>query len=253
MQYSFLEFKNKQKINILSANNYKTADEIFCGNEYHDYFRRIPFIRLKKLLEDNDLSLDGSSLHVASCGTGIDIYYLKKILKIKANITVSDFSEKAVEQTLNIFPDVHGRVEDNEKLSFSDNYFDFTYLSSALHHLPRPNIGLYELLRVSKYGIIIKEPNDTWLTRLATKLGIAQEVEKSGNYVYRYSKREIQKIANSLFYDYSVDRYFATHRVAKNKVEFLVLKYINTLFNILFPSLGNQIAFIILKKKTNYS
>ncbi|MCF8296154.1 MAG: methyltransferase domain-containing protein [Melioribacteraceae bacterium] len=250
MHDTFTKFKNRQKINIISENNYKTAEEIYCGNEYHDYFRRIPFIRIKYLLEINNIHLNGATLHIASCGTGIDVYYLKKLLNFKGDITVSDFAEKAVEQTIHIFPDIHGKVEDNEKLSFSDNYFDYTYIAAALHHLPRPNVGLYELLRVSKYGIIVKEPNDSWLTRLATKFGFAQEVEKSGNYVYRYSRREIQKIANSLFYEYKVERYFATHRVAKSKVEFIILKGINIILNVICPQFGNQILFLILKKNS---
>jgi len=163
-------------------------------------------------------------------------------LNLNANITTAtDISKDAVSATPKIFLDVKGKVEDNENLSYPDNYFDFTYIAAALHHLPRPNVGLYELLRVSKYGLIVIEPNDSWLTRLAAKFGFAQEIEKSGNYVYRYSKREIQKITNSLFYKYEIDRFFAVHRIAKSKSEFVLLKALNTLSNLVFPSLYNYI------------
>jgi len=252
MNKSMTEFKNKQKIKIDSKSIDKPIDEIFTGSEYHDYFRRIPFIELEKALKKHNISLNSCSLHIASCGTGIDIYYLKKILKLDAYITATDFSEDAVSSTLKIFPDVKGKVVDNENLPFPDNHFDYTFIFAALHHLSRPNVGLYELLRVSKYGLIVNEPNDSWLTRLAAEFGFVKEIEKSGNYVYRYSKREIQKIANSLFSKYEIDRFFAIHRIAKNKSEFVLLKALNTLSNLVFPSMGNHITFIIFKQKSQF-
>jgi ubiquinone/menaquinone biosynthesis C-methylase UbiE len=246
-QEDLTEFKNKQKIKIDFKSINKPLNEIFSGGEYHDYFRIIPFNKLKNILDKKKISLNNSSLHIASCGTGIDLYYLRKILNLDTDITITDFSEDAVNTVLKLFPGINGKVVDNENLPFPDDFFDYTFIAEALHHLPRPHIGLYELLRVSKYGLIVKEPNDSWLTRFATKLGLAQEVEKSGNYVYRYSKREIQKISNSLFYKYYAERFFATHKVAKSKVEFIVLKTLNTLLNLICPSLGNQIIFIIFK------
>jgi len=74
MYKSLIEFKNKQKIKIDAKSIDKPIDEIFTGSEYHDYFRRIPFIKLKNILLKNNISLNGRSLHIASCGTGIDIY-----------------------------------------------------------------------------------------------------------------------------------------------------------------------------------
>jgi hypothetical protein len=92
------------------------------------------------------------------------------------------------------------------------------------------------------------EPNDSWLTRLATRVGMAQRVERSGNYVYRISKRDVEKVASSLFYNYRVVRCFAAHRIAKSNLEFLCLKAINKVLNLITPFLGNYIIFVIHKR-----
>ena len=42
-------------------------------------------------------------------------------------------------------------------------------------------------------------------------------------------------------------RLFATHRVAKNRLEFLILKGLNSMANFLIPARGNYIVFLIEK------
>jgi ubiquinone/menaquinone biosynthesis C-methylase UbiE len=235
-------FKEKQKF---------SHEELYVqyeGNEYHDYFRRLPFAHLEKLLKRASIELDGTRLHVASCGSGIDINYLTK--QFKAKIFATDYSNKAVEIVRNAFPNVEVKVEDNEKLSFSDNYFAWSFIAASLHHLPRPILGLYELLRVSKHGIIVMEPNDSFLTRFATSIGMIQEYEVSGNYVYRISKRDVCKVARSGYCDYFINRCFAPHRVAKKHFEFIFLKWLTLFCNATISPLGNYVVFII-KKRSN--
>lgn len=133
-------------------------------------------------------------------------------------------------------------------MSFADRSFDYVFTAASLHHLPRPLVGLYELIRVAKYGVIVIEPNDCWLTRLATRLKLATEIEKAGNYVYRISAWDVKRISRALFCKCYYVRLVATHQVAKNKTEFMILKVLNSLANLLVPSLGNYIVFMIEKK-----
>lgn len=215
------------------------------GGHYHDYFRAIPFERVAKLLKGLSRTLDDQSVLVASCGTGIDLFYLKKFFNPR--FTVSDLSEQAVRMTQKAFPEVVGSVEDTENLSFKDEQFDYAFVAGALHHLPQPLKGLYELYRVSKKGVIAIEPNDSMLARVATRLGLATEVEPAGNYVYRVSEHDMQRVGRSLFKPVYVDRFFATHRVAKNSVEFEVLKAANRIANQVAPSQGNTLVLYLSK------
>jgi SAM-dependent methyltransferase len=197
-------------------------------------------------LEKTAIELNGTQLHIASCGSGIDIHYLSRFYNAK--ILATDYSKEGVERVRITFPNVDAKVEDNERLSFADNYFDWSFIAASLHHLPRPIVGLYELLRVSKQGIIVIEPNDSLLTRLATNLKMVQEYEISGNYVYRISKRDLYKIARSGYCDFVVDRCFAPHRVAKRHIEFIFLKMLTGFCNTFAAPLGNYIIFIIKKR-----
>jgi len=220
----------------------------FEGGLYHDYFREIPFLRTQALLKRAGADLNGKRVLIASCGTGIDVYYMKKYFN--CTFFVTDISENAVAIAKASFPGIEGRVEDAEKLSFSDDSFDYAFIAASLHHLPRPVLGLYELIRVSKKGVIVIEPNDSCLTRIATAWGLATEVEESGNYVYRLSKHDVARIAKSLFVGFEVDRFFAVHRIAKTKGEFFLLKILNGLANWVIPSCGNYIVFFISKQQS---
>lgn len=234
LQYQHMSenFKDTQSMNYESA-------------EAHDFFRKIPYVRVKKLLDSCEVDLTGKHVLISSCGSGIDIHYLRKFYK--ARFFATDLVENAVATAKASFPDVEGQVEDGEKLSFQDGQFDYSFVAASLHHLPRPVLGLYELLRVSKKGVIVIEPNDSWLTRVATAMGLATEVEPSGNYVYRISKHDVARISKSLFSRYHVDRFFASHRIAKNAMEFTILKVLNFLANWICSSQGNYIVFIIHK------
>ncbi len=112
--------------------------------------------------------------------------------------------------------------ENAEALSFEDESFDFVMCIEAFHHFPRPMKALYEMLRVARKGVVLLEPPDQYIYTNAfqmlfrnfllflNKLGvfkalIGKEVKKHtyedvGNYVYKVSEREIEKVALGLNY-----------------------------------------------------
>ena len=104
--------------------------------------------------------------------------------------------------------------ENAEKLSFNDQDFDYTFCKEAYHHFPRPTIGLYEMLRVSKKAVALIEPNDRTIINtfrgrvFSTSMNILrrlrkksiEEFEPVGNYIYSISPRDIEKIAWALRY-----------------------------------------------------
>ena len=98
------------------------------------------------------------------------------------------------------------RAENAEKISLDDNSIDFVLCKEAYHHLPRPPIGLYEMLRVSKEALIIIEPIEG--TRLLNKIKhlikllIRREkdiqFEVSGNFLYRVDLKELDKLLHAM-------------------------------------------------------
>lgn len=230
-------------------NQFASAQVIeYERNFFHDYFRAIPFKATHRLLKKAGITLNGSRILVASCGSGIDIHYLGKYYK--ANWVASDIAVNAVSYTCKAIPEISGLAADTEQLPFPDAVFDYAFIAASLHHFPRPQIALYELLRVARYGVIVIEPNDNPLTRLATRLGLAQEYEVSGNYVYRQSPREIRKIAKAMNAKVFTAGCFASHHITKTKAGFVFLRLTNTIANIVAPGLGNYLIFMLLQNRS---
>jgi ubiquinone/menaquinone biosynthesis C-methylase UbiE len=102
-----------------------------------------------------------------------------------------------------------------ENIHYEDNKFDYVFCKEAFHHFPKAFLGLYEMLRVSKKATIIIEPIDilskipfllllkNFFDRFNPKL-ISKvwknrfSFETVGNYVFKISEREIEKIAMGL-------------------------------------------------------
>lgn len=142
-------------------------------------------------------------------GIGTDANWL---IKKGVDVTASDISDailkKAQEKN---FISKYSK-ENAEHISFEDNTFDYALCKEAYHHFPRPYIAVYEMLRVSKKAIVLIEPIDIGIeTPLLVFLKKALDrispnlinkiwknrysFETSGNYVYKISEREIEKIA----------------------------------------------------------
>src|SRR5689334_19525574 len=77
---------------------YKPQVYSYSGGTSHDYFRRIPFLKTKELLDSVGINLNGKRVLVGSCGTGIDVFYLRQFYD--AQYFVTDLSENAVKSAL---------------------------------------------------------------------------------------------------------------------------------------------------------
>jgi SAM-dependent methyltransferase len=100
-----------------------------------------------------------------------------------------------------------------EKMTFEDDSFDYVLCRESYHHFPRPYIAVYEMLRCAKKGAVISEPLDplsktslllTLCNLLDTKRNPVRSTriwknrfsfETVGNYVYKVSPREFEKLA----------------------------------------------------------
>ena len=145
-------------------------------------------------------------------GYGFDANYLKdKGCNAVASDIAATFLPKSKEMGI---IDAYS-IENVEKISFADNSFDYCLCKEAYHHFPRPMLGVYEMLRISKTAIILIEPLDPisrnpFLLFLKNVLDgvdihLLQKIWKNrysfetvGNYVYKISEREIEKLAMGL-------------------------------------------------------
>ncbi len=140
----------------------------------------------------------------------------KYILDQGAEALATDISDSLLKEAKDKGYIEHYKKENAESLSFEDSEFDYTFCKESYHHFPRPTIALYEMLRVSKKGILLIEPNDDFISdsfltglsrnikmaikRFLGKIANKHSFEETGNFVYRVSQREMEKVALGLNY-----------------------------------------------------
>lgn len=106
-------------------------------------------------------------------------------------------------------------VENAENLTFPDNSFDYIFVKESYHHFPRPYMAVYEMLRVAKEAVILVEPHDP-ISKMPLLLALRNifdrfntttlqkywknrySFEEVGNYVFKLSEREMDKLANGI-------------------------------------------------------
>ena len=105
-------------------------------------------------------------------------------------------------------------AENAEKLTFEDERFDYVLCKESYHHFPRPYAAVYEMLRVAKIAVVIIEPQDPVARMpllllinnlLANNVRLLNKIWKNrfsyepvGNFVYKVSEREFEKLAAGL-------------------------------------------------------
>lgn len=101
------------------------------------------------------------------------------------------------------------RHENCECLTLDSQSFDLVVCKEGLHHLPRPVLGFYEMLRLARVGSVIIEPFDTLLRRFLVSLGLASTFERDHqgnidartNYVFPWSSSMFRHLLDSYYLD----------------------------------------------------
>lgn len=127
------------------------------------------------------------------------------------------------------------RMENAECLGAEDRSIDYTLCKEAYHHFPRPAIAFYEMVRVSRKAVVLIEPADghgrilnrfkRWIKN-KLRGDTEFEFERCGNYIFRLSVREMEKmmiamncqtIAYNYFNDYWQPAYAADSTVPSSR------------------------------------
>ncbi len=127
------------------------------------------------------------------------------------DVTASDIADSALKKAHELGHIQKFEQVNAEKIGFGDGHFDYVLCKEAYHHFPRPYIAVYEMLRVAKKGIIMIEPLDVgiempaivFLKRVLDKFDNTLidkfwknrfSFETVGNFVYKVSEREFEKL-----------------------------------------------------------
>ena len=117
---------------------------------------------------------------------------------------------------INAEESVHGASVINAAcLPFPDRSYDHVIAHAGIHHASRPHQAVCEMYRVARRTVLFLESQDSPLMRLAVRFGLVAEFEWNGildsngmrggvddqpvpNYVYRWTRREVEKLVRSL-------------------------------------------------------
>ncbi len=211
------QIRHMQK-DSLDANR-KAVHESWLREDTVDYWRHERMYKTIKPLAK--FYNEAAWVSIGDGRFGLDSYRLKKMYGI--NVLPTDISGNMLEQGKELGLFDRYRVENAESLRFAENSFDVVFCKEALHHMPRPLIAIYEMIRVCRNAVIFLEPNDSpawgsplkFARRLMRQFLIAVSpsrrredasnlstppvvFEPSGNYVYTISKREMVKVVQGM-------------------------------------------------------
>ncbi|MGA3372919.1 MAG: methyltransferase domain-containing protein [Terracidiphilus sp.] len=104
---------------------------------------------------------------------------------------------------------------DARTIPYPDGSFDHVVAHAGIHHSSRPHQVVCEMYRVADKSVMFFEAQDSWMMRLAVRLKPTVEYEWNAildhglrrggvddlpipNYVYRWTRREVEKLIRSL-------------------------------------------------------
>ena len=246
--------QNQRDYSDLIASGRSSEAIDYRGSPVHEHIRDLPVRRLIDLLRRENISLDGKRVLIVGCGIGTDIYYLRRYADPK--IYGTDISPENISITRKFFPLEGAEVADTEALPYPDDHFDFALVCDSLHHMARPYLGIYEMLRVAKEGIGIIEPHECALTRLAMRVGLMHEYEEAGNYVLTFNRRDLTRLVKSFHLDAGATSLFATDfglferlPLALRRLLFPVFRMGTAILNGIVPGQGNVFVGAVFKRK----
>jgi SAM-dependent methyltransferase len=161
----------------------------------HNCARMYQFLiehRFQTALRMLAMDLNECSVLEVCCGSGM---MAEKFARCGARVTAIDFSPAAIgraqERARRYAFAARFMVADATELPFADRSFDVAAVHDGLHHLDDPYRAIEEMARVSRRGVMIMDPAQAALTRLAIRLGFAKEVEEAGNRVERLAPGKV--------------------------------------------------------------
>ncbi len=234
--------------------------------ERSDFYPRT----LERLLEQGIVSRESSILVVA--GGDADREALAQVGF--TDVTISNIDDNGHADRYAPF---RWAQQDVEQLDLADGSVDFVIVCAGLHHCASPHRALLEMLRVARIGVMAIESYDSFLMRIAVRVGAAEDYEISAvaahdyayggvrntavpNYVYRWTDREIEKTVASAapqaphrflyFRQLEIPASVLARRY--NPVWAIAMRVLGPVLALVakvFPSQANLFAFVIVKPK----
>lgn len=206
-------------VDIKVEKQHAAYEEIYGPTRPNDYETHVSSERLVRYLRDRRLSRalgflesrvgadelrEWSVLVVCGGAGGEGIFFLRSGF---GDVTVSDVSGNSLQLAKKLEPRLKTCVLNAEQIELRNDSYDLVVVQDGLHHLPRPALGLTEMLRVAAKAVVVVEPHDSLVGNL---IGTKWEVHDDAiNYVYRWNARMVEQTVKSyLLQDHATIKVF---------------------------------------------
>ena len=223
----------------------------------YDYLLRYKF---RTAIRRLPVSLVDTPVLNVCCGSGMDVEFMAEQ---GARVIGLDLSKEAVSRARERARR-HGFrpllvVGDAENLPFRDAAVAVGFVHDGLHHLVEPHRAIGELARIARDAVVLIEPANAFLTRVAVKVGLSVQYEDAGNFVYRFSKRELVSLFQNLgvsrvtvrrylmYYHHEPRRYY---RLFDGAPSFALFQLFFLAVNVLVGRWGNKLTCVALKRRS---
>lgn len=143
-----------------------------------------------------------------TCGMVVDAVQVTRYPFDEILITGLGDQRQAILDAVGHDPRIRYQEENAESLTLDDASFDLVFCKFGLHHLARPTLGVYEMLRCCRRATVFIEPYDSPARRLLERVQVASVYERKkrnpgrrDNYVYPFSRRQLINLLNSYYLD----------------------------------------------------
>lgn len=163
-------------------------------NPFTRYLRdRRLHVALDVLREHGKLQPAAQSALVVCGGVGGEAIFLAN--QGFQDVTVSDLSDEALATASQLDSRIKTQHMNAEAIDLPDSSVDLVFVQDGLHHLPRPALGLTEMLRVARTAAIVIEPH---YGLAGSRIGTTWERHgDSINYVFRWSAQSFEQTVRS--------------------------------------------------------
>jgi ubiquinone/menaquinone biosynthesis C-methylase UbiE len=189
-----MEEQKRRQVEYHEREHYRAQQPRIVDNR-HPYVAWLNNYRLHKAVQMMPGPVRGKTMLAIGGGDGHEADFFQRQ---RAQVTVVDLSTVGLRAARVRNPGLQCACMDAEALAFADAAFDWVLVRDGLHHLARPFKGFYEAERVAREGFVIVDGQDSILLQLLSTIGIAENWDPAGGYVYRFSRREIRKVFSSM-------------------------------------------------------
>jgi len=197
------------------AHPYRELRKIRSHGDFHDYLAGSSIRRYKEIVGGPEKM--GSVLGI--CSKPWEARMLVSFPFTRISLSGVMDQEASVKQECHNDERVTYEYQNAECITHPSASFDLVYCKEGLHHLARPVLGLYEMMRVARKAVIFIEPNETVLGNILEKIGISSTLETNqesninnrDNYVFRFQSNKLCFLLNSYYLNsgYTLELHFA--------------------------------------------